>query len=548
MSKYQWSYFFSLVFSFPALSAAATLQVDKNDLSCNDTTGTPFCSISAGIDAAADGDTITISAGTYSENPTILKSLTISGAGSDLTIVDGGARDRVFFTQGTIAISNLTVRNGDAGDSGLGGGIWANMGSLTLTDSVVSNNTASDGGGIGTAGQLTLVRTVVSDNTATNSFGTSSGGGLYIGGSATQTTISDSTISNNTSDYQAGGIFNIGQATTVTNSTISGNLTLGSGGGGALVNGSGSSANIVLSSVTITDNTADTYSGGILNNYGQIRLHNSLVAGNRDSGYAPDCAGQTITSDGYNFIGTTAGCALSQGTGDQLNQGVSTARLAPLASNGGTTPTHAIQMGSTVIDAGDPSGCTDANSNLLTTDQTGGTRTVDGNADTISICDIGAFELKHGVLIDSGNVPLTTTEGMGMASFDVVLISQPSSDVTISLASSDTTEGTVSPNVLTFTAANWSVRQQVVITGADDSDTDGDVGYEIAIGPTSSLDPDYDYLDLAAVSVTNMDDEGSSTSTQDEGGSGGGGAIDLALLLALIADIGRRAAVRKRLN
>ncbi len=548
MNKYQWSFVFTLVFSFPILSSAATRYVDKNDLSCSDLTGTPFCSLSAGIAAAIDGDTISIGAGTYSENLTVLKSLTIVGAGSAATIVDGGGIDRVIFTQGTVVISDLTVQNGDAGDSGLGGGIWANGGSLTLTDSVVRNNIASDGGGIGIGAsvQLRVVRSLITDNTATNSSSTGSGGGLDISGSPTH--IIDSTISDNTSDYEGGGIFNLGYETKISNSTISGNFTLGTGGGAALVNGSGSSANIVISSTTITGNTANAYSGGILNNYGEVRLHNSLVAGNSDPGYAQDCAGQAITSDGYNFIGTTAGCTFNQATGDLLDQGAATARLTPLAAHGGATPTHAIQSGSTVIDAGDPAGCTDADSNLLTTDQTGGPRTLDGNADTLSVCDIGAFELKHGIVVDTGSVPMTTTEGMGMATFDVVLISQPNADVTLPLASSDTSEGTVSPSTLTFTSTNWNLPQQVEITGVDDSETDGDIGYEIVVGPTSSLDPGYDNIDLAAVSVTNQDDEGSPAPAQGETGGGGGGAIDLALLLMLIAGFGPRIAVRKRIR
>ncbi len=126
-----------------------------------------------------------------------------------------------------------------------------------------------------------------------------------------------------------------------------------------------------------------------------------------------------------------------------------------------------------------------------------------------------------------------------MATFDVVLISLPTADVTIALTSSDTTEGTVSPSALTFTPLNWNLTQQVAITGMDDSEADGDVGYDIEIGPTSSLDPNDDNLALDTIAVMNADDESSASSTQsgsDGGrGGGGGGAIDLALLLILIA-------------
>jgi hypothetical protein len=54
---------------------------------------------------------------------------------------------------------------------------------------------------------------------------------------------------------------------------------------------------------------------------------------------------------------------------------------------------------------------------------------------------------------------LGTTEAGGTASFTVVLTSEPTADVVIPVASSDTTEGTVSAAKLTFTAADWNVPQ-----------------------------------------------------------------------------------------
>src|SRR5207244_555444 len=49
---------------------------------------------------------------------------------------------------------------------------------------------------------------------------------------------------------------------------------------------------------------------------------------------------------------------------------------------------------------------------------------------------------------------LVTTEAGGSASFTIKLNSQPTGTVVIGLSSSDTTEGTVSPASVTFTAAN----------------------------------------------------------------------------------------------
>src|SRR5439155_448535 len=74
---------------------------------------------------------------------------------------------------------------------------------------------------------------------------------------------------------------------------------------------------------------------------------------------------------------------------------------------------------------------------------------------------------------------LTTTEAGGTATFTVALNSQPTANVSIGLASSDLTEGTVAPASLTFTAANWNTPQTVTVTGVDDAIADGNIAYTI---------------------------------------------------------------------
>ena len=65
--------------------------------------------------------------------------------------------------------------------------------------------------------------------------------------------------------------------------------------------------------------------------------------------------------------------------------------------------------------------------------------------------------------------------GPGVSStFTVVLDSPPSSDVVLSAISSDASEVTVSPDVLTFTPTNWNIPQTVMLTGVEDSTRDGD--------------------------------------------------------------------------
>src|SRR5262249_18207717 len=86
---------------------------------------------------------------------------------------------------------------------------------------------------------------------------------------------------------------------------------------------------------------------------------------------------------------------------------------------------------------------------------------------------------------------LTTTGRGGTARFTVVLGPQPTSDVTIGISSSDTTEGTVSPASLTFTTANWNLPQTVTVTGVDDSVQDGDIAYTIFTAAATSADTNY---------------------------------------------------------
>lgn len=101
----------------------------------------------------------------------------------------------------------------------------------------------------------------------------------------------------------------------------------------------------------------------------------------------------------------------------------------------------------------------------------------------------------------SGN----TTEAGGTATFTVKLSSQPTANVTIGVSSSDTTEGTVSPSLLTFTSANWNANQTVTVTGVNDSLDDGNQSYTVVLASANSSDSGYSGLNPNDVSVTNTD-------------------------------------------
>jgi hypothetical protein len=87
---------------------------------------------------------------------------------------------------------------------------------------------------------------------------------------------------------------------------------------------------------------------------------------------------------------------------------------------------------------------------------------------------------------------LATTEVGGTASFTVRLASQPTDAVTVPLTVSDGDQATVAPASLTFQPAEWDLPKTVTLTGIDaNSRDDGDVPYEVRLGPAVSNDPFY---------------------------------------------------------
>jgi len=101
---------------------------------------------------------------------------------------------------------------------------------------------------------------------------------------------------------------------------------------------------------------------------------------------------------------------------------------------------------------------------------------------------------------------ITTNESDGTATFTVKLSSQPLTDVVITVSSSNTTEGTVSPSSLVFTSSTWNTIQTVTLTIVNDEVDDGDQAYNLGFGITST-DSLYKDLDPSDISVLNLDDD-----------------------------------------
>ena len=230
-----------------------------------------------------------------------------------------------------------------------------------------------------------------------NTAGVDGGGIRNVAGGTL--TLTNSTVSGNSAGNDGGGIGNVAGGTlTLTNSTVSGN-SAGDDGGGIRNFGT---TNVFSS--TIANNRAGVdpnlsgIGGGVQNGPGATFNFQNTILANNQLGTNPnnihDCAG-TLTSQGYNLIriAPPGECNVAPVTGDIFS---SDPLLGPLQNNGGPTQTHALLAGSPAIDAGNPDGCRDNLGALLTTDQRGFRRTVDGNRDGTAQCDIGAVEFGSG--------------------------------------------------------------------------------------------------------------------------------------------------------
>jgi uncharacterized repeat protein (TIGR01451 family) len=308
----------------------------------------------------------------------------------DLTLESDG--DRIFDIEAgaKVTIQKLIIRHG-YGDSG--GGL-TNRGALTLIDTLVTKNSASEAAGLYNEvdATMTISRSIISDNIATDDAGALSNEGelsimnstLFSNTAATsgginntgELTIINSAIVANRADDYGGGITNNG-VLAITNSTISGNQATGDdpdASGGGAVDQFDDAATLTINYSTIANNTAiQTQRSGLWIEAGEVSLRNTIIANNGDSNNFVLTPGSVFTSLGNNLSNQWNGMAI------QSSDLTADPRLGPLANNGGSTLSHVLLTGSVAIDAGHSATCP-------ATDQRGVLRP-QGTG-----CDIGALE------------------------------------------------------------------------------------------------------------------------------------------------------------
>ncbi len=344
--------------------------------------GSPCTSLRQALAVASDGDTIDATgiSGTImltSGELVVTKNLSILGPGPAMLAVNGNANSRVFrITAGTlvhvpvpvVSISGVMITNGFASGpfpTNQGGGIWNDHAALTLSDCVVTGNSAAgNGGGIMNDafdhGDATLE---VDNCTISNN-------------SALCCTFSNNTTTcpgSSPSCYSGGGIMNFGGPTgcsnavpcppgdegatlTVTNSIISGN-SAGYEGGAIRSSATG----LTVSNSTLNDNTAGVDGGGISNSTNPLTVSNSTMSGNSTSGsggggglYADGSA--TMTIDGSGTI-TVANSTISDNSSRVSGGGIQTlSGISLTVSNStisGNSFSQSDQGGGGIASAGD---------------------------------------------------------------------------------------------------------------------------------------------------------------------------------------------------
>jgi len=295
--------------------------------------------ISEAVSRAAAGDLINVARGVYPEHLVLGVDLTLEGELPKGTVIDGGGAGVVI----DISPATAVVMRGFEIRNGASGGI-ANQGDLTLEDSWVHDNgdgSPSTFGGLSNLGTALIDRVAVTTNHG----------------------------------HTAGGVSNAGQLE-IRNSTISGNSA---GHAPGIDNLAGATLELVYSTVAANGSHGIRVGGA-------ASLRGTIIAGHT----AANCDA-AVNTLGHNLEDADT-CGLQTGSNDLI--GIDPL-LATLGFHGGSSPTHAIEVDSPALDAGEITGAP-------ATDQRGVIRPIDGDLDGSAICDMGAFEFVPGLLFVDG--------------------------------------------------------------------------------------------------------------------------------------------------
>lgn len=266
-----------------------------------------------------------------------------------------GSGAGISISGGLLTVTRSAVSGNQSTDAAgfTGGGIQAVLDAdiVVKRSRLVGNQSTGDGGALYLgAGSARVIDTTIADNRAP--FG---GAGIHTDASS-PVVIRDSTLSGNVTSGEGGGIEAFSRVVVV-NSTLTGNEAFGDGGG---IYG-GAASDVTLNAVTVARNTADS-DGNSFGTGGGLyyaiapgfEVENSLIALNRlGDGTRNDCyadPSDPFDSLGHNLLSTTGpseSCVGFDGPRDRVR---GNPRIGQLARNGGPTKTIALKKKSPAVD------------------------------------------------------------------------------------------------------------------------------------------------------------------------------------------------------
>ena len=296
------------------------------------------CPAGRGADTIALTRDITLDGGL----PKITSIIIIEGNGYTIS---GDNRWRIFYNEGgALTIKDLTLIEGRAEGEliynadgefkattaqPLGGAIHNWRGTVTISDSVFSGNSAEVGGAISNGGELSISESSFSHNSADGLGGAISNGG--------ELSISESSFSHNSAE-NGGAILNVRELSII-NSSFSHNSAevggvISNGGelsisesvfsdnsaeaGGAILN----MGELSIINSAFSDNLAEQLGGAINNVEGELSITNNGYSGNSADGFGGAIANAgelSITNNGYSGNSAEDGGAIANGGDGELS-------------------------------------------------------------------------------------------------------------------------------------------------------------------------------------------------------------------------------------
>ena len=128
----------------------------------------------------------------------------------------------------------------------------------------------------------------------------------------------------------------------------------------------------------------------------------------------------------------------------------------------------------------------------------------DGHGGSVSDTFDIVVSAAAGVTVSKSALTVTEEDTTGNT-YTVVLDSQPTANVTVTVAGHAGTDVTLTPSILTFTTANWNMAQTVTVKAGNDTDTTNDT--VTLTHSAASTDSNYGGITIGSVVVTVADND-----------------------------------------